>query len=370
MTVKLSQDQESATRKLSSFLDSDRKLFKLHGPAGSGKSETISRVLRDRKKVRYSAPTNKAAQVLVSKGIPASTVYALMYQPVEVMDPITKKPKLAFKENHKSQLWGGGTLVVDEAAMTPNWMSEQLFQYPIQIIAVGDPYQLPPVKSSGSLASGEPDALLTQVHRQQEGSDVLELATHVRERGRLPRVFDRGHAQIVKDTREAGDLLSYDAIIVGTHKTRFKANQHLRGLRGYKGPMPAKGEKLLCKSTDLKKGLVNGCTYTVKGTVDTGDDTVYLELVDELGQRLAASAWKHGFTGAGGLEKLDSMSLKDRKEHAIFWHGASITCHSAQGSEYDRVLVVDESFVFRGNASKWLYTGISRAKESVTVVRK
>lgn len=368
--MKLSRDQELAVKELSSFLGSGRKLFKLHGPAGSGKSETISRVLSNRADVRYSAPTNKATQVLVSKGTEAQTVYSLMYQPVEVIDHVTKKPKLIFKENPKSPLWSGGTLVIDEAAMTPNWMSEQLMQYPIQVVAVGDPYQLPPVKSSGSIASGDPDALLTQVHRQQgEGSNVLELATHVRERGRLPGVFNRGSSRIVKNTLEAGDLLDYDAVIVGTHKTRFKANAHLRKLRGYKGLMPNKGETILCKTTDLKKGLINGCTYTVRGAIDSGPDTVYLELEDELGNRVAASSWKYGFTGPEGLEKLERMSMKDRKEHGIFWHGEAITCHSSQGSEYDRVLVVDESRVFRGNASKWIYTAVSRAKKSVTVVR-
>jgi exodeoxyribonuclease-5 len=41
----------------------------------------------------------------------------------------------------------------------------------------------------------------------------------------------------------------------------------------------------------------------------------------------------------------------------------------SQGSQWDRVLLLDESRVFREHAARWLYTGITRAAKWLTVVR-
>jgi exodeoxyribonuclease-5 len=46
----------------------------------------------------------------------------------------------------------------------------------------------------------------------------------------------------------------------------------------------------------------------------------------------------------------------------------AITAHRAQGSEWDRVLVIDESHSFDAAAQNWLYTALTRAKQRVTLV--
>lgn len=366
--MKLSSDQERAVKELRSFLKSDKKLFKLQGVAGSGKSTVISSVLGRYQKVHYTAPTAKAAKVLIDKGVEAKTLHSLFLQPVEVVDEVTKKSKLVFKENPKSILWGGGYVVIDESSMVASWLAERLMEYPVKIIAVGDPFQLPPVRSSGSLLTGKPDALLEQVHRQALDSPVLELATYVRERGRLPDAFERGHTAIVDDPRDR-DMLSFDQILVGTHKTRFRANYTLRKLKGRRSAMPEPGEVVLAKRNDLERGIVNGGQYKISKILDSPGDFVYAELVTDEGT-VDTTAWKYGFTGSKGLAKLNDMGFKDRAENMELWHGESITTHAAQGSEWNNVMVIDESKVFRTNAARWLYTGITRAQGSVTVVRR
>lgn len=368
--MKLSPDQEKAAAQLRRFLLSDERLFKLQGAAGCGKSTVISTVLEDRDDVTYCAPTAKAASVLRSKGVDAVTLHSLMYQPVEVTDEVTRKPKLAFKENPRSPLWGGGVVVVDESSMVAGFIAAKLQEYPIKIIAVGDPFQLPPVKSSGSLITGKPDALLTEVHRTALDSPVLELATYVRERGHLPRVFEQGPTKIVSDTRDAGDLLGFDRVIVGTHKTRFKAIDHLRRLKGRGSRLPEAGETVLAKRNDPEKGLINGETYEVKKVLTEPGDMLYTELMDKDGGRIGTTAWTHGFTGPRGLEKLEDMGFKDRADNAELWFGDAVTAHASQGSEWNRVLVVDESRIFRNNAARWLYTAVTRASESVVVVKR
>lgn len=51
-----------------------------------------------------------------------------------------------------------------------------------------------------------------------------------------------------------------------------------------------------------------------------------------------------------------------------FCHGYALTVHKSQGSQWDNVLLYDESNVFREASANHLYTGVTRAAEKVTVV--
>jgi exodeoxyribonuclease-5 len=57
-----------------------------------------------------------------------------------------------------------------------------------------------------------------------------------------------------------------------------------------------------------------------------------------------------------------------RRQHAEFCYGWAQTVHTAQGSQYDDVLLFDESKQFGSDASKHLYTAITRAAKTLTVV--
>jgi ATP-dependent exoDNAse (exonuclease V) alpha subunit len=47
----------------------------------------------------------------------------------------------------------------------------------------------------------------------------------------------------------------------------------------------------------------------------------------------------------------------------------AITCHKAQGSEFDFVVVFDESWAFGEERDRWLYTAITRAKDKLLIIR-
>lgn len=51
-----------------------------------------------------------------------------------------------------------------------------------------------------------------------------------------------------------------------------------------------------------------------------------------------------------------------------FDFGYALTVHKAQGSQWGDVILYDESGIFREDARRFLYTGITRASETVTVV--
>ena len=46
----------------------------------------------------------------------------------------------------------------------------------------------------------------------------------------------------------------------------------------------------------------------------------------------------------------------------------AISCHASQGSEFDDVVVIDESYAFRSNAMRWLYTAVTRAKKRLILI--
>ena len=53
-----------------------------------------------------------------------------------------------------------------------------------------------------------------------------------------------------------------------------------------------------------------------------------------------------------------------------FAYGYAITCHKAQGSEWDKVLVREEGFPFAElEHARWLYTAATRAAEKLVLVR-
>ena len=67
----------------------------------------------------------------------------------------------------------------------------------------------------------------------------------------------------------------------------------------------------------------------------------------------------------GGLEELE---WEQRRFYDEFDFGYVLTVHKAQGSQWDDVVLFDESFAFPESRDRWLYTGITRAARRLTVV--
>ena len=65
----------------------------------------------------------------------------------------------------------------------------------------------------------------------------------------------------------------------------------------------------------------------------------------------------------------DGIPFDVLKRTDAFTYGYALTVHKSQGSQWDRVLVYDESFAFRENKSRHLYTALTRAAQAVPVVQ-
>ena len=73
--------------------------------------------------------------------------------------------------------------------------------------------------------------------------------------------------------------------------------------------------------------------------------------------------------GGGGFVKEELASIVRREDTVCRFECAyALTCHKAQGSEYDFVIVLDESNLFE-NGKEWLYTAITRAKKRLLIIR-
>jgi exodeoxyribonuclease-5 len=65
----------------------------------------------------------------------------------------------------------------------------------------------------------------------------------------------------------------------------------------------------------------------------------------------------------------EEIPWSTRKRYDEFDFGYALTVHKAQGSQWNNVVLFDESFAFRDTRERWLYTAITRAAETLTVVR-
>ena len=105
---------------------------------------------------------------------------------------------------------------------------------------------------------------------------------------------------------------------------------------------------------------------------DFGDDHVILASVNAEGQRIDCRAWTGPFREHATRDKvMPRMKSEDwvaKVNNECVDFGWAITCHVSQGSQWDDVLVYDESMVFREDARKWLYTATTRASERLTIM--
>ena len=158
-----------------------------------------------------------------------------------------------------------------------------------------------------------------------------------------------------------------DQVLVGTNKTRRAYNGRMRELLGHRHPMPEAGEKLVCLRNDKKKGLLNGGTWTVH---DVHADA-RRQTVDERHAR--GGARPQGRAGSACCRPSSRAATRNcpprsRRDSDQFDYGYALTVHKAQGSQWDDVVLFDESFAFREHRDRWLYTGLTRAAERVTIV--
>jgi exodeoxyribonuclease-5 len=250
--------------------------------------------------------------------------------------------------------------------MVDEELGRDLLSFGRPVLVLGDPAQLPPVKGGGFFTEAKPDVMLTEVHRQAQDNPIVHLSMKVREGGRLePGIF--GQSRIIRRREiDSTTVMGAGQVLVGLNKTRRLYNGRIRELLGFRDPMPAAGEKLVCLRNDKTKGLLNGGTWTIQALRGIRNDYLRMDVIpEEEGRRRAVEVQvlKQFFEGTE-----EEIPFILRRESDEFTYGYALTVHKAQGSQWDNLVLFDESFAFREHRSRWLYTGLTRAAERITVV--
>src|SRR5580765_3244636 len=143
------------------------QVFRLFGYAGTGKT-TLARHIADEAdgEVKFAAFTGKAASVMRGKGCRgASTIHSLIYRARESGEEIPSFDLWDEAPASKAEL-----IIIDECSMVDAELGRDLLSFGVPVLVLGDPAQLPPVQGAASPAGffteAEPDAMLTEVHRQ------------------------------------------------------------------------------------------------------------------------------------------------------------------------------------------------------------
>ena len=269
-----------------------------------------------------------------------------------------------FSLNPDSDLRGAALVVVDEGSMVDERMGEDLLSFGVPVLVLGDPAQLPPVKGGGYFTgSHTPDVMLTEIHRQARDNPILELATLVRERRQLPAVGSYGESRVVSRIGSEDALLS-DQVLVGRNATRRGSNRRLRSLLGLEDGLPVAGDKLVCLRNNHDVGLLNGSLWRAESVQSLGEERLLLSVrSEEGGEPIEVEAHAQHFLG-----KEENLAWWERREAEEFTYGYALTVHKAQGSQWPNVLLINESSAFRGDWWRWLYTGITRAQEKLTLL--
>jgi len=364
-----SPHQEAALKAVSAWLDAKRKgqgappIFRLFGYAGTGKT-TLARHLAQNVsgKVLFAAFTGKAALMMRSKGCSgASTIHSLIYRARE-----------SGEERPNFELWDDSPaaeaklIVIDECSMVDAELGRDLLSFGVPLLVLGDPAQLPPIQGGGFFTDARPDAMLTEVHRQAQDDPIVRLSMEVRE-GRRLTFGEYGVSQVVKRSQlDPARVHGADQVLVGRNATRRAYNARMRETRGFADILPLAGDKLVCLRNNRRKGLFNGGLWVVKDRRQRKSGTLALRLAPEEdigGRPVRVSARSECFTG-----NIEAFAWEERKPYDEFDFGYVLTVHKSQGSQWDDVVLFDESFAFSESRSRWLYTGITRAAKRLTLV--
>lgn len=390
----LTTKQEEGLRQAVTKYHDNEPYVCISGYAGTGKSTLVKFIIAalgvdPEVEVAYIAYTGKAAEVLRKKGCPnATTAHKLIYETFPLSNgKFLHRPKISLGDYK--------VIVVDEISMLPKDMWQQLLSYRVFIIACGDPFQIPPISSDDdNLVLKNPHVFLDEIMRQAENSEIIRLSMDIRQL-KSPKHFVGNDVQILNANELVTGMYEWaDQIICSTNRRRKEINNYMRASLG-RGELPEEGDKIICLRNNWEllssenNPLVNGSTgilrnpriqierppyfisnksfKTVIADMIIDDKEVYNCLPMDLkvfteGEKTFNS--KQEFQLSRTRQRTCSIPME-------FDYGYAISGHRAQGSEWEKVLIIEESFPFsQVEHARWLYTALTRASEKAVIIRK
>ena len=358
-----------------------------------------SRRKRDKRTLAILAPTNKAASVLRFRGVPATTIHRILYTPVydpdyeriaewlagngarpeiEGLTELALDRAWGFYQNNKSipgalaaaGLRGSDFITgwkrreepldigfIDESSMLDDKQFEDLKEIFPTLLLFGDPAQLAPVNQSGTMVFDKlpaPRVLhLNRIHRQAEGNPILDLAHALSDPDvdfyRFEKMVEDAAGRddrVVWGQRVEVDLMARSPVLVWRNATRIRLINAFRSVHGAPDDALLEGEPLICDGLELplkhrKKRLDLEARGLIKGA-----QVIYLGEGRKPGfSRLHVIGAEDPQVSAASIVKIEKPDEEEpfipfaARMGATFLHGAAVTIHKAQGSQWDTVQV-------------------------------
>ena len=355
------------------------------GYAGTGKSTLVQFIieelgLRD-DQVAYCAYTGRAAQVLRNKNCPnAMTTHRLLYYSKEKSDgTFDHRPRKYLEQDYK-------LIVCDEISMLPKSFFELMLTHKVHIIGLGDPAQLPPVsddKDEEHNLLDHPHIFLTEIMRQAEDNEIIRLSMDIRNGKKIDYYKGKDVWIIPKKKITDHMILTADTILCGTNNTRQAINgKYRRKIYGEDvPPYPIEGDKVVClkNNYDYDNGLGDSLTNGTTGVISNikiKDTKLYRpELIANFSPveggvfSQIPMDYKLFTTGEQTINKDNFWKYKNEIKPCLFDYGYALTTWKAQGSEWDRVIVMVENFPYEKDMrQRFLYTSVTRSSKRLVVV--
>ena len=365
----------------------------ISGYAGSGKSTLVRFIIAalqiPEEEIVYACYTGKACNVLQQKGNKnVCTLHRLLYEHFPKPDgTFFRKPVEAIPYS---------IVVVDEVSMASKDLIQQLLKHDVYILALGDPFQLPPINpEDDNHLLDKPHIFLDEIHRQAQESEIIRLSMDIREQKPL-ELFDGKDVKVIHPSDLVDGMYTWaDQILCAKNETRIAINNEMRAMLGREGD-PQEGDKVICLRNEWDKAdnngdpLVNGTIGYLKnnysrtlnyprwinggGSFEVIDTSIITETGSYFDELMMDKTLI--LTGQAGLDWKTKWQLGKNLKTAWmvpkeFTYGYAITTHKAQGSQWDKVLVIEENFPFaKEEHARWLYTAVTRAAEKCVIVKK
>jgi AAA domain/UvrD-like helicase C-terminal domain len=399
-----------------------------------------SRKRKDKRTLAILAPTNKAASVLRLRGVPATTIHRILYTPVydpeyekiaEWLAGSGERPEIegltdlaldraaAFYAGNKSipgalaaaGLRGSDFITgwkrreepldigfVDESSMLDDKQFEDLKEIFPTLLLFGDPAQLAPVNQSGTMVFEKlPEKrvlTLNRIHRQEADNPILDLAHALADPDlgfedfeRMIEAASKKDERVVWGQRVEVDLMARSPVLVWRNATRIRLINAFRSVHGAPEDALLAGEPLICDGIELplkhrKKRLDLEARGLIKGA-----QVVFLGEGRKPGfSRLHVMGAEDPQVSAASIVKIEKPDEEEpfipfaARMGATFLHGAAVTIHKAQGSQWETVQVFAPDLYAAARMSRmeagqplWkrlAYVAITRAQERlIWVVR-
>lgn len=394
------------------------------GAAGTGKTEHIktlqSSLIEQGRPHLVVTPTNRAAKVLRSRGIMATTIHKGLYRckPTgetttvlrPVIDNATNMPRVVNGETvyHEFEQpvyefkfdvahLRDHTIIIDEASMVQSQVWKDIFDnFQGNLVVVGDPNQLLPVEQEESIV---PEYFryfnqLAQHATKDLGGDennrrldpntsgIHTAIRHISDKRNHQGDFPELHGQAgyfyydmrkntVLDAGVRAILYQADAIVCWTNDEREFLNTLIRQNICSKNntmftPYPVVGDRIIADSSydieneqgDIERIITKGDDLVIQqvSEVDAKNNIMWIKFAG-IAEPIAISV---AHIGGGRVP---------REIRCLRWiYGYAITCHKAQGSGWNTVVVVD-SYSRPDDARRWRYTAATRARKNLVVLK-